>query len=95
VPDPERTATSPRVPKRYCVRPADLGQDLFELRAAVIHRGSRHRLEDARMHLDGSREEERARSGLDHARTMDREAINDSSSLSITKEATIARGRHS
>jgi len=42
------------------------------------------------MHLDRSREEERARSGLDHARTMDREAINDSSSLSITKEATIA-----
>src|SRR6266571_4284742 len=75
-------------PEEILCEPADLGQDLFELRAAVIHRGSRHRLEDTRMHLDGSREEERARSALDHARTMDREAINDSSSLSVPKDAT-------
>jgi len=47
------------------------------------------------MHLDGSREQERSRGGLDHARTMDREAINDSSPHSVMLEESSRADRRS
>src|SRR5256885_14231211 len=66
---------------------ADVREDLLEFRTSVVHRGPRHRLEDARIHLDGARKQEHVRGRVRHrtARTSEH-AINDSFGRSKTKK---------